>query len=89
VIAERKISLEGFSAWGVAELEDAIVRSVDARREQRRFKHRLEPVAAGLDPDALASLARVLQRQRLGSVGDLGKAAVLAWARRVGIELGA
>jgi hypothetical protein len=88
VSGERRFGLEGFKAWGVADLEEAIVHAVDARREQRRFRRRPEGPDAGLDPGALASLMRVLQRQGLSSVRDLGEAAAVAWARRVGIELG-
>jgi hypothetical protein len=86
VIAVQKVSLERFATWSVADVEDAIVRAADARREQRRFRHRLDTPDAELDVDALGSLARVLQRQGLRAVRDLGDAAVRAWARRVGIE---
>src|SRR5205085_6668796 len=86
MIAVRNASREHFATWGVAEIETEIVRSVDARREQRRFKHAFGEQAARLDPDALGSLARVLARGGFRCVRDLGDAAAVAWARRVGIE---
>ena len=87
MIAVRNASWERFATWGVADIEHEIVRAVDARREQRRFKHSFGEQAANLDPDALGSLARVLARGGFRSVQDLGDAAAEAWARRVGIEV--
>ena len=87
MIAVDKPSWERFATWGVADIEDEIVRAADARREQRRFKHIVGEQTAHLDPDALGSLARVLARGGFRSVQDLGDAAAEAWARRVGIEV--
>jgi hypothetical protein len=73
-----------FVACGVDELEHEIVRAVETRREQRRFGYAKRDVGPVLDPDALGSLVRVLRSKGLRTVRDLGPAAAVAWARRVG-----
>jgi hypothetical protein len=69
----------------VAQLEDEIVRAADAKREQRRFKRPLADRGPGLDPEALGSLVRVLERRGARTVRDLGVPAAVAWAKRVGV----
>ncbi len=83
---DRSVSLARFLACSVADLEDEIVRAEDERREQRRFKRLPANGTVSLDPNALGSLVRVLERQGLRTVGELGAAAAHAWARRVGIQ---
>jgi hypothetical protein len=81
----QTLDLARFVDLGVAQLEDEIVRAADARREQRRHQRPLAACEPGLDPDALGSLVRVLQRRGVRRVRDLGVPAAVAWAKRVGI----
>jgi hypothetical protein len=78
-------SVVRFAASGVDELEHEILRAVEARREQRRFRNASRAVEPALDPEALGSLVRVLRSKGLRTVRDLGPAAAVAWARRVGV----
>jgi hypothetical protein len=84
MIAAKNPGLAHFVTLDVAQLETQIVLAADARRRQRRLGRRLGDTV--LDPDALGSLVRVLQRQGARTVRDLGVPAAAAWARRVGVD---
>jgi hypothetical protein len=84
-VTVETLDLARFVGLGVAQLEDEIVRAEDARREQRRFKRLPAAGAPGLNPAALGSLVRVLERRGARTVRDLGVPAAVAWAKRVGI----
>lgn len=79
------LGLRSFLSSSADDLKDAIVRGEAARRERRRL------VSLGIEPPAtpdlatLGSLVRVMERQGLGTVRELGEPAAYLWARRIGI----